>query len=555
MPARWVMGAGISIARIGRPPPPHALPMTRFAETTRAASSPWRHLPGTTLPDRQLIVVSDRAPWSLQRAGDGVQAVQPASGLVSAIEPVMQRGAGSRTWIAHGSGNADRQFTDADDTWQVTTAGHLFGGYRLRYLWLSADEQRGYRDGAANSGLWPLCHMVHVRPTFTDSDWAVYRRVNQRFADAVVHEAQRANPIVWVHDYQLALVPALVRQRLPQARILGFWHIPWGHPEQMEICPWLSELIAGLLGCDTLAFQTATHRHHFNASVQRAGLQLDADVSGPVERAGSVTEVRDCAVSVAWPTAAQVGAMPTVAHSRREAAQRWSVPVGGKLIVGIDRFDYTKGLIERLRAVEQLLVRHPEWVGRLRFVQIAAPTRSTLPAYSAFQAEVHDEVARINARYVRPGWTPVLLLDTCHDRVAVTAAYRAADVCLVTPLHDGMNLVCKEFIAARDDKQGVLVLSEHAGAAAELIDALCVNPYHLAQVAEALHQGLTMLPAEQHARMLALRATVQRHSAEHWAASLLQEATAQHPLDASHHPTSLAHHAPHHRHAQTMTGT
>ena len=507
-------------------------PMTRFAEPTRAASPLLRQLPGTMLPDPQLIVVSDRAPWSHQRGDHGVRVVQPASGLVSAIEPLMQTGAGTRSWIAHGSGNADHEFTDADDTWQVTTAGQPGGGYRLRYLWLSADEQRSYRDGAANSGLWPLCHMVHVRPTFSDSDWAAYRRVNQRFADAVVREARRPDPIVWVHDYHLALVPALVRQRLPQARILGFWHIPWGHPEQMGICPWLAELTAGLLGCDTLAFQTATHRQHFTASVRRSGWQVAGGVSGSVERAGLRTEVRDCAVSVAWPSAAQVQAMPTIAHSRREAAQRWSVPVGGKLIVGIDRFDYTKGLIERLRAVEQLLIRHPEWVGRLRFVQIAAPTRSTLPAYAAFQAQVHDEVARINARYARPGWTPVLLLDTCHDRAAVTAAYRAADVCLVTPLHDGMNLVCKEFIAARDDEQGVLVLSEQAGAAAELIDALCVNPHHLAQVAEALHQSLTMLPAEQHMRMRALRAAVQQHSAAHWAASLLQADTVQHRLDA-----------------------
>ena len=531
--------------------------MTRFAEPTRPASPPWRPPLDTLLDDKQLIVVSDRAPWSHHRGSDGVQAVQPASGLVSAIEPVMHLGASAtRTWIAHGSGNADREFADADDTCQVTSAGQPDGGYRLRYVWLSAEEQRGYRDGAANSGLWPLCHMVHVRPTFADSDWAAYRRINQRFADAVLREARRADPIVWVHDYHLALVPAMVRQRLPRARILGFWHIPWGHPEQMAICPWLAELTAGLLGCDTLAFQTATDSRHFNASARRCGWPVAMNLRGSaLHRADSLTDVRDCAVSVAWPTAAHAQAMPTVAHCRREAAQRWSVPVGGKLIVGVDRFDYTKGLIERLQAVELLLTTQPEWIGRLRFVQIAAPTRSALPAYAAFQAQVRAEVARINARYARPGWTPVLLLDHCHDRAAVTAAYRAADVCLVTPLHDGMNLVCKEFIAARDDEQGVLVLGEHAGAAAELVDALCVNPHHLARVAEAIQQGLTMLPAEQHVRMRALRATVQRHTAQHWAANLLHAATEVQRLAALDHPACPPHHPLYRSQVHTMTGT
>ena len=328
--------------------------MTRFAEPTRPASPPWRPPLDTLLDDEQLIVVSDRAPWSHHRGSDGVQAVQPASSLVSAIEPVMHLGASAtRTWIAHGSGNADREFADADDTCQVTSAGQPDGGYRLRYVWLSAEEQRGYRDGAANSGLWPLCHMVHVRPTFADSDWAAYRRINQRFADAVLREARRADPIVWVHYYHLALVPAMVRQRLPRARILGFWHIPWGHPEQMAICPWLAELTAGLLGCDTLAFQTATDSRHFNASARRCGWPVAMNLRGSaLHRADSLTDVRDCAVSVAWPTAAHAQAMPTVAHCRREAAQRWSVPVDGKLIVGVDRFDYTKGLIERLQLTD-----------------------------------------------------------------------------------------------------------------------------------------------------------------------------------------------------------
>ena len=475
----------------------------------------------TALDGEQLIVVSNREPCSHERIDGRVQLIQPAGGLITAVEPVV--GACAGTWIAHGSGNADREFVDDGDVWQAPAER---GAYRIRRLWLSNEEQRGHGDGFSNSGLWPLCHMAHVRPLFTERDWAQYRAVNRRFADAVVEEARQPDPVVLVHDYHLALVPALVRKHLPHATIVSFWHVPWSHPDQMGICPWLPEIVRGLLGSDIVGFQTPEHVRHFAAAVDHDARPAPDQGGHEIVRHGHCTRVRDYPISIAWPTAPEVAAWPSVARCRLDAALRFALPADGRLIVGIDRFDYTKGLLERLRAVEQLLVSYPQWRGRIRYVQVAAPTRTALAEYAGIRMQVWAEVERINARFAASGPDPILLLDAHHDHAAVNALYRAADVCLVTSLHDGMNLVCKEFIAARDDEQGVLVLSRFAGAAHELTQASIVNPYHSAEVAEAIHRGLAMPPHEQRRRMRSLRATVRENNAYRWAASMLIDAAA-----------------------------
>ena len=479
-------------------------------------------------------MVSNRQPHSHQRHGGSVQVDQSAGGLVTALEPIARACAG--TWIAHGDGNADREAVDASDGWLASSST---GSYRLRRVWLSALQVRGHSDGLSNSGLWPLCHMAHVRPRFTSADWDQYRAVNHRFADAVVEEAQRPDPVVLVQDYHLALLPALLRERLPRATLVSFWHIPWAHAEQMAMCPWLPELIDGLLGSDIIGFQTSQHVRNFVESAQAVGRTA---VPGPrPEIATGVrrTRVRDFPVSIAWPGDAEgranrAGCAPATLDASMASTLEacflatigWPFPAGTKLIVGVDRLDYTKGLVERLQAVEVLLESKPEWRGRLRFVQIAAPTRAGVAGYAALQSELRAEVNRINARFASFGPPPVVLLDTHHDRQAVTTLFRAADVCLVTSLHDGMNLVCKEFVAARDDEQGVLVLSQFAGATDELTQALIVNPYHVAQVAEAIHAGLTMPLHEQRWRMRALRATVKHNNVYRWAARMLLDAAA-----------------------------
>lgn len=460
------------------------------------------------LAGTQLIVASNRAPYSHESVDGQIERIEAVSGLVTAVEPLLRASGG--TWVAHGSGAADRVLVDAHDGWQVPAAASG-SGYRLRRLWLTPDEAGGYCDGFANSGLWPLCHLAAVRPRFDADEWAHYRRVNEKFADAVAGEARQRDPIVLVQDYHLALLPALLRRRLPQATIVSFWHIPWPHAEQMQICPWLPELVEGLLGSDIVGLQTPKDQRNFIAAA--AGCGRVADGTHELVGRGRRTRVAAYPISIAWPLPS---ALPAPATRQDADATR--------LIVGIDRLDYTKGLLERLRAVEQLLLSRPQWLGRLRLIQVASPSRSALPSYAAFRAEVEAEAQRINQRFARPDWSPIELRLEQHGHAAVVKLYRAADLCLVTSLNDGMNLVSKEFVAAREDGQGVLVLSRFAGAALELTQALIVNPYDTHAVAAVLHQGLTMSAAEQRQRMQALRDTVQNRNVHRWAAHLLLDA-------------------------------
>ncbi len=475
----------------------------------------------TRMAGDQIIVVSNRQPFTHELVDDQVTLVQPASGLVTALEPIVRACDG--TWIAHGSFPCDRDFVDGHDRCPAPVGT---GSYTLRRLWLSAQEQSGYCDGFANSGLWPLCHMVHVKPVFKEADWKHYCAVNARFAQAVVEEARGPNPIVLVQDYHLALVPQLLRAQLPNATIVSFWHIPWTHLEQMAVCPWLPALLTGLLGSDIVGFQTPQHVRNFVELADSSGRAVDRTHPVAVNQRSHTTQVRDYPISIAWPTDQQTAALPGVQQCRSKAQASWSLEPGGKLIIGVDRFDYTKGIIERLQAFEQLLVCHPEWLGLARLVQVAAPTRSGIQQYADYQMQVFGEVDRINQRFAAAGHPPVVLLNAQHDRAALDALYRAADVCLVGSLHDGMNLVSKEFVAARDDEQGVLVLSQFAGSANELASALIVNPYHTVQVAAALHQALTMPEGEQTKRMRAMRLQVKNANVYRWAANMLSDASA-----------------------------
>ena len=474
----------------------------------------------TQLRGDQVIVVSNREPYIHEHAKDGrVVVKRPASGLVTAVEPVMR--ACSGTWIAHGSGDADREVVDAHDRVAVPP-GH--DDYQLRRLWLTPEEEQGYYFGFANEGLWPLCHVAHVRPVFRESDWEAYKAVNQRFADAVVAEARSDDPIVLVQDYHFALLPAMVREKLPNATILTFWHIPWPNPESFGICPWRREILQGMLGSTILGFHTRFHCKNFIETVDRF---LEARIEhehSTISFQEDETLVEAYPISIEWPSAETVAGWSSVPDARRLVRERLGLPQDVKLAVGVDRFDYTKGILERLNAVERLLEKHPEWIERFVFVQVAAPTRSALEEYRAFQERVERLTLRINERFGRPGYQPVVLLAQHHDSNAVNELFRAADMCIVTSLHDGMNLVSKEFVAARDDEQGVLILSRFAGAAREMTEALVVNPYHVEETADALNRAATMPAAEQRARMASLRATVREFNVFRWAGRMLTDA-------------------------------
>ncbi|RYZ04215.1 MAG: trehalose-6-phosphate synthase [Comamonadaceae bacterium] len=493
----------------------------RRTQGTDAGWSPQRlqSLLRTQLRGDQVIVVSNREPYLHERAGDAIVVRRPASGLVTAVEPVMR--ACSGTWIAHGAGSADRETVDAKDHVPLPPGQRE---YQLRRLWLTPEQEQGYYYGFANEGLWPLCHVAHVRPVFRESDWQHYREVNQMFADAVVAEARGEDPVVLVQDYHFALLPAMVRRKLPRATILTFWHIPWPNPESFGICPWRSEILEGMLGSTILGFHTRFHCKNFIETVDR---YLEARIEhehSTITFQGDETLVESYPISIAWPSPEDERSWPSTGQCRAEVFRRLGIPEGHRVALGVDRFDYTKGILERLHAVERMLEKHPEWVDRFTFVQVAAPSRSALEEYRLFQERIQATTERINGRFGRPEAPVVRLLAQHHEHDEVNKLYRAADVCLVTSLHDGMNLVCKEFVAARDDERGVLVLSRFAGAAREMPEALIVNPYHVEETADALQQALTMPPAEQRERMASLRGTVREFNVYRWAGRMLSDA-------------------------------
>jgi trehalose 6-phosphate synthase len=478
-----------------------------------------RALLRTELSGDQVIVVSNREPYIHEHSAGQVIVKRPASGLVTAVEPVMR--ACSGTWVAHGSGSADREVVEASDRVRVPPGNDE---YWLRRVWLTAAEEQGYYYGFANEGMWPLCHVAHVRPVFRESDWEAYRLVNQRFADAVVAEARTDDPVVLVQDYHFALLPAMIRARLPKATILTFWHIPWPNPESFGICPWRKEILQGMLGSTIIGFHTRFHCKNFIETVDR---YLEARIEhehSTISFQKKDTLIESYPISIEWPEDAEVATWPSVADCRRNVASRLSLPADMVLAVGVDRFDYTKGILERLNAVERLLEKRPDWVGRFVFVQVAAPTRGVLDEYRTFQERVDRVALRINERFGSPGYQPVHLLAQHHEHDALIELFRAANMCVVTSLHDGMNLVCKEFVAARDDMQGVLILSRFAGASRELAEALIVNPYHVEETADALHRAATMPAAEQRERMASLRSTIREFNVFRWAGRMLADA-------------------------------
>jgi len=470
------------------------------------------------LPGAEVIVVSNREPYIHNHGAAGIELQIPASGLVAAIEPVMRACGG--TWIAHGSGTADREVVDARDCIRVPPAAP---SYTLRRVWLSDEDQDGYYYGLANEGLWPLCHIAFVRPQFREADWNRYVAVNARFARAVVEQAKRPDPIVMVQDYHFALLPKMVGERLPDATIITFWHIPWPNSEVFGICPWKEEIIDGLLGSTVLGFHTQFHCHNFIDSVDRfIESRIDRERAS-VQVGAHETFVRAYPISIEWPPAGLAG-QAAVPACRASVRAHFGLADEVRLAVGIERFDYTKGILDRMRSVDLLLTAHPEWKGRFAFLQVAAPTRSKLATYRDLQHEAQQLADDINARHGSDRFKPILLIIRHFEPKDIFELFRAADLCVVSSLHDGMNLVAKEFVAARDDEQGVLVLSSFAGASRELSEALIVNPYDARAMGDAIRQALTMPPAEQRARMQVMREIVRARNVYRWAGQMLLDA-------------------------------
>jgi alpha,alpha-trehalose-phosphate synthase [UDP-forming] len=459
---------------------------------------------------RPVFVVSNREPVSHVREGRGVREIEPASGLVTALQPIMEACGG--VWVAHGSGNADRLVGEriglpsADPT------------YTLRRVWLSDEEEAGYYYGLANEGLWPLCHIVHERPRFRAVDWQQYRLVNERFARVLLEEMEKADePIVLVQDYHFALLPRIVKEARPDARIALFWHIPWPNFEAFGICPWQEDILLGMLGADLVGFHTQFYCNNFLETVERT-------IEGRVEwdrftvvRGQRTTHVRPFPISVA------TDVMNDPAPMTREQLLAELGVTAEFIGVGVERVDYTKGLPERFRAIRRFFERWPEFRRRVVFVQIASPSRTRIPRYQELAEQTREIVSTLNTDLGDRGWQPVVYRERHHGHREIQRYYRHADFCMVTSLHDGMNLVAKEYVAAQDDDDGVLILSRFTGASHELRDAVLVNPYDVEDMADAIHRAVTMDAEDRRSRMSRMRAHVREHNIFGWAGLLLAE--------------------------------
>ena len=468
---------------------------------------------GHILSDSRLFVVSNREPYEHVHRGNSIEAKVPASGLVTALEPILRACDG--TWIAQGAGDADRETADSNGRLRVPPDTEQ---YTLRRVWLDKDEEQGFYSGFSNEGIWPLCHIAHTRPIFRADDWKAYRQVNEKFATAALQEMEGAeHPVVLLQDYHFALLPKLIKEKRPDARVAIFWHIPWPNPEAFAICPWQGELLEGLLGADVIGFHIQSHCNNFMESVDRTlECRLEWERFA-INRGGRITLVRPFPISVPMVDP------PTGSELDHAGVLKKFGLKGGQFGVGVDRLDYTKGIPERLRGIESFLENHPYYRERFTFVQVGAPSRSHIQRYQDLQNEVTAMVQRINERFGTRNWKPIVFLDRHHSHEEIRELYRAADLCMVTSLHDGMNLVAKEFVAAREDDSGVLILSQFTGASRELEDAIVVNPYDTQQVGEAIHQALTMDVAESTRRMRRMRRVVKEQNIYRWAADIVHE--------------------------------
>lgn len=466
------------------------------------------------LKDRAIFMVSNREPYIHTKNGGKISYFFPASGMATAIEPVMQATGGM--WIAHGSGDADRLVVDSGNKIKVPPDEPK---YILKRVWLTGEEEAGYYYGFSNEGLWPLCHIAHTRPTFRKEDWEEYKKVNQKFADSVLSEIKNLErPIVLIQDFHLALVPRMIKSQKPSAAVGLFWHIPWPNPESFSICPWKKELLDGMLGADLLGFHTQLHCNNFIETVGRELESLIDFEQFTITRNSHISFIKPFPISISFPNGFE---KPSGQNEKEELMK--SLGIKTKYVsLGIDRLDYTKGILERLKAIEIFLSKYPSYQGKFTFIQIAAPSRTKVKKYRDFAVEVEKEVERINNLFKAKGWKPIVLLAKHHNHTEIQKFYRSADVCLVTSLHDGMNLVAKEYVASRNDEKGVLILSQYTGASRELKDAIIINPYNGEQTADAIKEALEMMPKEQTKRMKAMRETIKNYNVYRWSAELLK---------------------------------
>ncbi len=467
------------------------------------------------LHNHKLIVVANREPYIHRFAGNRIECVQPASGMALALDPVMRACDG--VWVAHGSGNADRKTVDSSAHVRVPPEDP---SYTLRRVWLTKEQEDGYYYGLSNEGLWPLCHIVFTRPVFDPRHWETYRAVNQIFAEAVLEEAGDQPAFVFIQDYHFALLPRLLKERNPNLIVAQFWHIPWPNSETFRAFPWKEELLEGLLGNDLLGFHLRYHCQNFLETVNR---KLEAKVDEErfeVTRNGKTTAIRPFAISIDFEQHQAQARSIAVG----DTMERWQRDLGLEaefIGLGIDRIDYTKGIPERLRALDRFLEKYPAYHERFVFVQVGVPSRVHIQEYKALDDEVESLVESINWKWSKNSWRPILFHKQHCSRTEMMALHRLAHFCVVSSLHDGMNLVAKEYVSSRFDEDGVLILSQFTGAARELTEAVLINPFAIEEGAEAIRCALEMPESERRKRMQKMRAAVADNNIYRWAGKVI----------------------------------
>jgi len=472
------------------------------------------------LADGALFVVSNRESYMhvIDDVSGLAKCVRPASGVVTAIDPILR--ACSGTWVAQASGNADKKFVNSKNKLGVPPGDNR---YILKRVWLTKEEEDGYYYGFSNEGLWPLCHMTHTRPIFRDSDWQTYKKVNQKFADAVLEELPASRPFIFIQDYHFTLLAKMIKEKRPDAIIALFWHIPWPNPEVFSICPYQHEILDGMLSCDLVGFHVQFHCNNFLDTANRL-LECRVDTEKfSIVRSGMETHVRSFPISV------DVSMAMSMVKAARPQKQRIieEYDLKGKIIaLGVERIDYTKGIIERVLAIDRFLEKNPEYKNKFVFIQLVAPSRTHIKRYHDLIAEIDELIEKKNWKYSNGAWKPIIYLKKQFSPEEIAPFYALADVCIVSSLHDGMNLVAKEFIASREDLGGSLILSSFTGASKELTDAIQINPYAIEEFADSIKLAVEMPQAEKRRRMENMRRVVSENNVYKWAASIITDLTA-----------------------------
>jgi trehalose 6-phosphate synthase len=471
------------------------------------------------LGDNSLFVVSNREPYMhvMNKTTGKPTCIRPASGVVTAINPILYACGG--VWVAHGSGEMDRKFTNSKNKLGVPPEDNR---YILKRVWLNKEEEEGYYYGFSNEGLWPLCHITHTRPTFREADWQMYKKVKQKFADAILEELPQKSRFIFIQDYHFTLMGKMIKEKRPDATVALFWHIPWPNCEVFSICPYQQEILDGMLGCDLVGFHVQYHCNNFLETANRL-LECRVDMEkSSVIRSGHETLIRPFPISIDGYFSNDT---PDALAKEVEALRR-EYDIDGKIVgIGVERIDYTKGLAERILAIDRFLEKYPEYKNKFVFVQLAAPSRTHIKRYHDFMGEIDELVDKINWKHSSGNWKPIIYLKKHFSSDEIKPYYALGDLCIVSSLHDGMNLVAKEYIAAKNDLMGTLILSRFTGAAKELTDAVQINPYSIEEFADSIRFAVAMPVEEKKRRMQNMRQNIHENNIYRWAANIITELT------------------------------